>query len=186
MKKRSVILFFLSTILIFQSQAQLKWGYKLGFGLANVSYPLLPNGGRALNLFSYQIGIVNETMIGKSMTIQPAIIFCKKGSSAVNATYPTHYLDVPVNFIYKVNKNFQLGTGPVLSFLLINDTSKSYKKMEIGGCIIAGYILDEDSSLNLSYTFSLDRANELGTPAKNLLWSFSFVKFVDLSDLGRF
>ena len=186
MKKRLIILFLLSILLNFQNRAQTKWGYKLGFGLANVSYPALPNGGSAQNLFSYQIGIVNETSIGKDIAIQPAIIFCKKGSSAVNTTYPTHYLDVPINLIYKVNNDFQLGAGPVLSFLLINGSANSYKKFEVGANLMAGYKLGEESSLNLSYTFSLGSANETGTQAKNLLWSLSFVKFVDLSDLGRF
>ena len=186
MKKRLIILFLLSILLYFQGQAQTKWGYKLGLGLANISYPSLPNGGSGRNLFSYQIGIINETAIGKNMAIQPAIIFCKKGKSAVNATYPMHYLDVPINFIYKVSNDFQLGAGPVLSFLLINGSANSYKKFEVGANLMAGYKLGEESSLNLSYTFSLGSANETGIQAKNLLWSLSFVKFVDLSDLGRF
>lgn len=186
MKKCSIVLSILINFLCFPIQAQTKWGYKLGIGLANNSFPLSPNGGSSLNLFSYQVGIVNETNIGKNIAIQPAIIFCKKGHSAVNATYPTHYLDVPINFTYKINDSFQLGAGPVMSFLLANSSGSAYKKLELGANFMAGCKLGEESFLNLSYTFSLGRANETGAPIKNLLWSFSFVKFVDLSDLGRF
>ncbi|MEA5457743.1 hypothetical protein VB796_01760 [Arcicella sp. LKC2W] len=177
MKKHFIILFFLSVFLHFQSQAQLKWGYKVGLGLsyinsANVGYA----GGSTTSAFSYQGGIVAETPLkGENLVFQPALLYCKKG----DAVYTKTYLDIPLNVIFKTTSNFQFGAGPVISFLLADKVGTN-KSIDLGGNLLLGYNLTENSSLNFNYTFSLANAvkSDFYTN-KNAVFSVSLVQFLE-------
>jgi hypothetical protein len=182
MKKPYVILFFLSIVLHFQSQAQLKWGYRVGLGLANNSYQYLNNNPyTAKTLLSYHFGVVNETPINKKLAIQPSIYYIKKGH-AQTISYPLHYIDAPVLLTYKPSSTFQVGIGPVFSFLVGSYTS-NYNSFDFGATLSGVYYASDRTALSLNYTFSLGDINESTLDVRNRVINFSIIRFVDLSDL---
>jgi hypothetical protein len=173
MKKRFTILFFLSILFGFHSQAQLRLGYKVGIGLADIiNYS--NTTGTNTTMFSYQLGIVAETPLkGEDFVLQPALIYCKKGS----VNYPKAYLDLPLNFVFKTTSQFQFGIGPVISFLLYDKVGTN-KFIDFGGNVLLGYNLTEVSSLNFNYTVSL--GNVVRSPYytnKNVVYGVSLVQF---------
>jgi hypothetical protein len=175
MKKRFTILFFLSILLNLQSKAQFRWGYKAGIGLASVrSSTYSYSTYSTTNIFSYQVGLTAETPIkGEDIVLQPALLYCKKGT----ITSPKAYLDLPLNVIFKTTSQFQFGVGPVISFL-VYDKEGSNKFIDLGGNVLLGYNLTEVSSLNFNYTFGL--VNAVDRPYstdKNVVYSVSLVQF---------
>ena len=181
MKKRFTILFYLSILLTFQSQAQLKWGYKVGLGLsdisrANTSYGVSGGSSNSKSAFSYQGGIVAETPLkGENLVLQSVLLYCKKG----DAVYSKAYLDLPLNVIVKTTSNIQFGVGPVISFLL-SDKVGTNKFIDLGGNILLGYNLTENSSLNFNYTFSLFNAAKSDYYSdKNIVFGVSLVQFLE-------
>jgi hypothetical protein len=179
MKNHFIILFFLSVFLHFQSQAQLKWGYKVGLGFANNSF----NGSsaNANNLFSYHVGIINETPIDEKFAIQPSVYYIKKGYAETFVSFPAHYIDAPVLLTYKPSSTFQLGVGPVFSFLLSSSLIK-YKSFDLGANLSAAYYASDRTSLSLNYSFSLGNASDTPTNIKHKVINFSIIRFVDLSE----
>ncbi len=180
MKKHFTILFFLSIILHFQSQAQLKWGYRVGLGSAINSF----NGSitTSKSLLSYHLGIVNETPIAEKFAIQPSVLYIKKGYAGAFTSYPIHYIEAPVLLTYKPSTTFQLGIGPVFSFLLSSFSTRT-KNFDFGANISGAYYASERTALSLNYTFSLGSINESGSDMRNRVINFSIIRFVDLSGL---
>jgi Outer membrane protein beta-barrel domain len=180
MKKRFIILFFISILLHFQSLAQVKWGYKVGLGSAINSF----NGSTttAKSLLSYHLGIVNETSIDEKFAIQPSVFYIKKGYAEAFTSFPIHYIEAPVLLTYKPSPNYQLGIGPVFSFLLSSYFTRT-KNFDFGANISGAYYASERTALSLNYTFSLGNINESGSDVRNRVINFSIIRFVDLSDL---
>lgn len=179
MKKRFIILFFLSVLTCFQTQAQVKWGYRVGVGSAINSFN--GNTTTAKSLLSYHVGVVNETPIDEKFAIQPSVFYIKKGYAEAFTSFPIHYIEAPILLTYKTSTTFQLGVGPVFSFLLSSYSTRT-NKFDFGANISGAYYASDRTVLSLNYTFSLGNINESTLDVRNRVINFSIIRFVDLSE----
>ncbi len=135
----------------FKTQAQLKWGYKIGINNTgnisnrndNLSYS---------NRLGLQGGIFAEAGLGKNFYFQPAAQLDYVGYGLNVITYNKLGLSISPNLIYKLN-NFQIGLGPKFIAMLSSSPYplSSDEKTDIGFNVLLGYSLNEKMSLQLNY-----------------------------------
>lgn len=134
----------------FQTQAQLKWGYKIGI---NTTSNLATTNFNFSNRFGLQGGVFAEGELFKNVYLQPAAQLDYVGYGLDNASYTKLGLSLNSNLVYKIN-NFQIGFGP--KFIAFISSSPypltSDEKTGFGGNVMLGYSLNEKMSIQLSYS----------------------------------
>ncbi|MBL7805964.1 MAG: PorT family protein [Saprospiraceae bacterium] len=116
--------------------AQVDFGVKAGFNLANVSLSGLGEDDLDTKMLpTFQVGAVADINISENFAIQPGVLLSGKGfrveeeflGETFKSTISPMYLQVPVNFLYKGNM-FYVGAGPYVGFGLFGKS-----KFEGGG-----------------------------------------------------
>ena len=122
---RSFVAILLAIVLTASVQAEFTLGFRGGFNLTNMSEKV--NGVSVPVDFNFklglQLGLVGEYTFRDVFAIQPSILFATQGTQ-VNfnptiAIININYLQVPLNFLYKVNfgsVSLLLQAGPYLGF----------------------------------------------------------------------
>lgn len=112
MKKLS-LLFALLISMNIASQAQMSFGAKVGFNMANISGDIEDNAMKP----GFQIGGVMNYEVSDALAVQPSLILSNKGvkidGEFTTATANLNYLEIPINAVYKIS-NFQIYAGPYL------------------------------------------------------------------------
>jgi hypothetical protein len=150
MQKRLASLFLLLILSSFQTQAQLKWGYKIGISTTG---NLSTTNFNFSNRFGLQGGIFTEGELFKNVYLQPTAQLDYVGYGLDNASYTKLGLSLNPNLVYKIN-NFQVGIGPKFIAFLSSTPYPltSDEKTGFGGNVMLGYSLNEKLSIQLSYS----------------------------------
>lgn len=98
--------------------AQVSYGIKAGFNLANVAAKPDPDPTTQMQP-TFQVGMIFDIPAGKHTTVQPGLMLVGKGfryrfnffGESITATSNPMYLQVPINILYQ-NSQVYLGGGP--------------------------------------------------------------------------
>lgn len=153
---------------------QTTFGLRAGVNFQNINGK--DQGGNELNFSittGYHAGVNAEIPIGSGFHLQPGVLYSLKGAGipmngGENQKVKLHYLEVPVNFVYKPilgTGNLVLGFGPYAAFGIggnvngreIDFTEKftsssapQYKRFDAGGNLFAGYEFANNFSFQLN------------------------------------
>jgi hypothetical protein len=116
--------------------SQVKIGPALGINFANSSVKFDGEKINTTGVTLFHWGAIAEISIAENFAFQPGLLYSSKGFKmkevapelqGVSVTRKVNYLDIPLNFMYKVNmgqkSNFIVLAGPYLSYGL-SGTSK--------------------------------------------------------------
>ncbi len=125
---KTLIVLFTTTIIALAGYSQEGAVYlKGGVNLANISTSSDGRINNANGLVSFHVGFMGDAPLGKFFAVQPGILFTGKGSKTqtgqpgdsyyYKATSNPLYVEVPVNFVFKVplakdGSSFFVGAGP--------------------------------------------------------------------------
>lgn len=157
-------------------QSKIRFGAKTGgsFSFMNDTYRHKSSNNigddyENKGLFAYHGGLFANFPLTKNVTLQPELLFTKKGEAQRNLVTEVdyrminNYLALPVMVQYHFTPNFYAEAGPEFSFLVsslgtakkinFKDTSTSYyQKFDIGLGIGAGYFIKPNVSTNFRFT----------------------------------
>ena len=182
MKKGLLIFAFLT----FAVAAHAQFGVRAGIGSSNFS-----NGDsqRALtSITRFHLGAYYGLKLTEKVTIEPGAFYSGKGYKTIplgtteNIRESLSYLDIPVLARYAVSSEFNVFAGPQAGFLLTrtrtdkdgkNTNSEPIGGYEIGAVFGAGYQLNSDLNLQLSYDFGLSPFNYYDVKVNNTVFKLS-------------
>lgn len=198
MKKVSLILsLILFTVLT--SQAQVRFGAKIGANIANMS---ISQGGLNVtpsSIFGFHIGGLLEYDVNDKVAIQPNLLYSQKGYSStisgISAGLKLNYLELPINVLYRANEKLFLGGGPSFAYALsgkekitMNGTSieadaefgnnDGYNRFDAGLNLIVGYEVAPSYVISANYTFGLTSTfYDTSFSGQNTVLGLSLTKF---------
>lgn len=122
--KYLIIVSIISTSLLMQTElkAQQKVGIKGGLNLSN-----LTGDTNDKNLLAgFHVGGWLEAPVTEALSIQPELLFSQKGLKQdynwdelnVETRLRLNYLEIPVNLVYHLSKDFSFEGGPYIGYLL--------------------------------------------------------------------
>ncbi len=147
----------------FTNAQQTRFGVKGGLNLSNWA------GGDVedtKSLVGFHVGGFAEIKIIEKLAIQPELLFSTQGTKIDGGSFfgdfdvKTNYLNIPVLAKYYIVEKFSVEAGPQLGVLLSakvdgEDVKDSFKTVDFGFNLGAGYHFTENVSLNLRYTIGL-------------------------------
>lgn len=146
----------------FVNAQQTRFGVKGGLNLSNWT------GGDVedtKSLVGFHVGGFAEIKIIEKLAIQPEILFSTQGTKieggfAGDFDVKTNYLNIPVLAKYYIVEKFSVEAGPQLGVLLSakldgEDVKDSFKSVDLGFNLGAGYNFTDNLSINLRYTIGL-------------------------------
>ena len=124
--KKIFVLSGIAIIISMATQAQIRVGIKAGANISNQSR----NDFKGTKLISseafkgFHAGVVADIPLTSNLYVQPQLQYTRKGAKytaalGTDARLTMHYVEMPVNILYKVNVPFGkvfAGAGPVLSY----------------------------------------------------------------------
>jgi len=204
--KKTILLaaLFVATITAF-AQTTTTFGIKAGVNFSKLTYS---GGGFSVSsqsLTGFHIGGVVDVGINDNFSFQPGLLFSTKGGKSESdgdaGKTTLNYLEVPINFIYKVpagdGKVF-FGAGPYIGYGLsgkdtetidgtktssdvnFGSTEDDVKNPDFGVNFLAGYELKQGLTINVGYGLGLANLANGGTDVgkiKNQLFSVSLGYF---------
>jgi hypothetical protein len=164
MKKAILLFVFASSLIV--SQAQVKFGGKLGLNLASFS------GDDADNLKSklgFNIGAFAQIPIAETFAFKPELVFSTQGAKSDDdnddSKLNVNYLNLPLLGKYTTSSGFFAETGPQIGFLLSAkakssdvdvDVKDQFKGTDFAWAFGIGYEMPESGfGLNLRYNLGL-------------------------------
>ena len=179
------------------ASAQMRFGIKGGLNLANESISSSALGGLSLSpsmRIGFHAGLVMDSPITESISIQPNLLFSQKGfklsanGNDISTTF--NYIELPINFLYHASESFSVGAGPYLGYALSGTVSSGSqntnvtfgsgeaRRLDYGLNLTAGY--EVSPGLVISANYSLGLANisdDSSETIKNNVIGFSLTKF---------
>lgn len=175
----------------FSNAQETKFGVKGGLNLTNWA------GGDVegtSSLVGFHVGGFAEIKIIDKLAIQPELLFSTQGTqvdgNALTGDWDikTNYINIPVLAKYYIVDKFSVEAGPQLGFLVSakvdgEDVKDSFKTVDFGFNLGAGYHFTENISVNLRYTIGLspladdadiDNEGDYYDSAKNSVLALSF------------
>jgi hypothetical protein len=167
MKKIALLLFALA-LTTSALVAQVRFGIQAGPAFSSMT---MKSDGLKLsyNKTGFTAGVLAELPISESgFVFRPALNFVQKGGELGEASINLNYLELPLDFVYKLPAgpgNLFVGVGPSFAFG-ISGKSKSdgdsediefgngddeIKPLDLGGNFLAGYELSNGLFLSLNY-----------------------------------
>jgi hypothetical protein len=180
---KKMLLLIIATGSMVYASAQIQFGVKAGYNLANVmqSGPDPENGLKSKS--SFNAGVLASVPLFNSFFLQPEIVYSGQGTgisdNGFTGTLNYNYLNVPVLFKYQAPSGIFAETGPQVGFLLSSnlkadgetvDTKDQTQSVDFSWALGLGYKLSEmglgfDARYNLGLTNTLK--NGQGESVKN-------------------
>ena len=209
MKKMILTTIALVSLVMF-SNAQFKVGIKAGGNISKQRINV--SEGNSLysndNYKNYHAGVITEFNLAKNLYLQPQLLYTRKGSTllsstgAADAKLRIHYLEMPVNVVYKVPVSFGYlfgGAGGTISYGIsgkqtqaghsasIFDGNQSWRREDISLSFTAGVELNNGMFVSInSQKGMLDVNKAPGVSVKNSSVSLSLGYMIDWKKLkGR-
>jgi hypothetical protein len=196
--------------LVMISNAQFRVGIKAG---GNISKQRV-NVGAGNSLYSndnyknYHAGVITEFKLSERFYLQPQLLYTRKGSTLLSSTGASdaklriHYLEMPVNLVYKVPVSFGYlfgGAGGAISYGIsgkqtqaghstsVFDKNQSWRREDISLSFTAGVELNNGMFVSInSQKGMLDVNKAPGVSVKNSSVSVSLGYMIDWKKLkGR-
>lgn len=147
----------------FTNAQSTRFGVKGGLNLSNIV------GGDVdgtKSLVGFHVGGFAEIKIADKFAIQPELLYSAQGFTAEERLFENefdvklNYLNIPVLAKYYIVPKFSVEAGPQLGVLLSaksdgNDVKDSFKSVDFGFNVGAGFHFTEDLSINLRYTIGI-------------------------------
>jgi len=173
------------------SVAQVQFGIKAGYNLANFTYFGAPVAESFSFKSGFNAGIVVSVPLSASFYLQPEIVYSGQGSDyafnpnpqmTAHLKYNYNYLNLPFLFKYQHEKGFFVETGPQLGLLLSADANTNYvdektysETIDLSWAFGLGYKIPKlnlgfDARYNLGLT-SINTDNSAGS-IKNEVFQF--------------
>jgi hypothetical protein len=119
--KRAILVVLASASVVVAS-AQIKFGVKAGYNLANLTVSGAPSGVSVSSKSDFTAGILASIPLFSSCSLQPEVLYSGQGASASESGSTLKlnygYLNVPVLFKYQHASGLFAETGPQVGFLL--------------------------------------------------------------------
>lgn len=108
--------------------AQVRYGFRAGFNLANVAAKPDPDPNTKMQP-TFQAGMIFDIPAGKHVTVQPGLMLVGKGfrytfdffGESITATSNPMYLQIPISLMYQ-NSQVYLGAGPYVGLGVFGKT----------------------------------------------------------------
>ncbi len=116
--KKSILLL-IAAISFSLTQAQVNFGAKAGFNLANLSGS--DASGNSIRV-SFHVGALAQFSVTDAFSVQPEVYYSDQGAkfnqNSETGAYKLGYINVPVLLKYTTSSGFFVQTGPQIGFLL--------------------------------------------------------------------
>jgi hypothetical protein len=191
------------------SNAQFRVGVKAGGNISKQRVNV--SSGNSVfsndNYKSYHAGLITEVKLANRFYVQPQLLYTRKGSTllsstgAADAKLRIHYLEMPVNLVYKVPVSFGYlfgGAGAAFSYGIsgkqtqashsssIFDRNQSWRREDVSLSFTAGVEMDNGLFVSInSQKGLLDVNNAPGISVKNSAVSVSLGYMIDWKQLKR-
>ena len=164
----------------FANAQDIKYGVKGGLNSFTVT-----SATGAKSKIAFQLGGFAEFKVSEKFTVQPELMYTAQGAKDAYASLNLNYINIPVIAKYFVTEDISIQAGPQIGFLMSAkydgvDVKDSFKSMDYGLNIGAGYNLNENMTLDLRYYIGLAQIQkELATGESashnaGLLFSFGY------------
>ncbi|OQP63452.1 hypothetical protein A3860_24220 [Niastella vici] len=178
MKSKVLLLALATTALSLTSKAQVSFGVRAGINFTNLNGEDASGHNYDLKLKTgFNLGVNAEIPVVPDFYLQPGLLFSKKGArqelSGDDLKYKLSYLEIPINLLYKPALGpgkLLLGFGPYIGIgvggklkqgsnsvdvkfsndVNASDYYRSFKRMDFGGNLLAGYELSSKISVQLN------------------------------------
>jgi hypothetical protein len=159
--KKGLLLFVCAIAIATVSQAQVRFGFKAGANLANVTGDL---DGTKMK-FSFNAGAIAKISISEAFSVQPELVYSSQGAKADegDGALKLSYLNLPIMAQYNTG-GFILETGPQFGLLLSakmddgddeTDIKDALKSLDISWGIGAGYQMESGFGVNARFNLGL-------------------------------
>ena len=182
-KARMMLMILLAS---YAASAQTKIGLTAGATFANVMVKSEGISGSPKEKTGFTAGLMVNAPLSSNFCFQPALNFVQKGYIVKDQTGTEkamiNYLEVPLNFIYTVNKEagFFIGAGPSFSYgisgtdkftfsgngmpptsdkINFGKGAEEVKPFDMGANILAGYLFRGGFLISGNYNFGLSKIN---------------------------
>ena len=179
---KKVFVLIAAAIVSMSAMAQVQFGAKVGVDATNF-WGKDVNHGMQLN---YQAGLVMEYKFSPTFAIAPEAVFAAQGgkyklaeigSTDIDYTFTTNYINVPVMFKFYVDPAFSIDLGPQAGFNVYSkqkvgdlkpvDIKDATKSVDFGVGLGGTYNLTDKAFVQARYTMGLTNAFEGDLDCKN-------------------
>jgi hypothetical protein len=163
--KKGLLLFVCAISLATLTQAQVRFGFKAGVNLANVTGDI---DGNSMKI-GFNAGAVAKISVSESFSVQPELVFSSQGTKYdfedTEVKMNLNYLNLPIMAQYNTS-GFVLEAGPQIGFLMSakakagdmsGDIKDGLKSIDFGLAFGAGY--QTQSGFGVNARFNLGLAN---------------------------
>lgn len=169
---KKFLLFFVLAFIIFNTNAQVKFGVTGGVNLANVSTDFVdaedaPDGSIKIGP---RIGVTADYDVTDIFTLRSGLLYSSKGyrvneeisffgiTSSVESTFAVNYLEIPITGVYKAG-DFEIMAGPYVAFGI---GGKFESEVTVAG-------VTESEEFDIDFTNEVDASTEENAfPVKGL------------------
>jgi Outer membrane protein beta-barrel domain len=184
--KRMLLVLIAAGSFMFAS-AQIQYGVKAGYNLANLTFSPSQSGVSSLSNFSG--GVFASVPLFSTCTLQPEILYSGQGASFSDSLVGSGkvnygYLNVPVLFKYQHESGLFAETGPQVGFLLsakesaggqTADLKSNSQSVDFSWAFGIGYKLPMGFGIDARYNLGLTNINKNsqgGGTVKNSVFQF--------------
>ena len=93
-------------------------GIKGGVNFANVHGSDKDNLGEVSGHTNFHAGVFSQFSFGEFFSIQPEVLFSRKGYKRNDSTFRFNYFDVPVLAVFNITDNFSVHLGPQVGIMI--------------------------------------------------------------------
>jgi hypothetical protein len=165
--KKAILVMLISASFMFAG-AQVQFGVKAGYNLANLSVSGAPSGVSVSSRSDFSAGLLASVPLFNSCSLQPEVLYSGQGASATEsgttATLNYGYLNVPILFKYQHVSGLFAETGPQVGFLLSakekvdgqsTDTKSSTQSTDFSWAFGIGFKLPMGLGIDARYNLGL-------------------------------
>ncbi|WP_161889900.1 porin family protein [Pontibacter russatus] len=93
-------------------------GFKAGVNFANLHGSDKDLLGAVSGHTDFHAGIFAQIAVGEVFSVQPELLYSRKGYARNDSTFRLHYFDVPVLAVCRISDNFSVHLGPQVGFMI--------------------------------------------------------------------
>lgn len=93
-------------------------GFKAGVNFANLHGSDKDLLGAISGHTNFHAGIFAQIALGEFFSVQPELLYSRKGYERNDSTFRLNYFDVPVLAVFSISDNFSVHLGPQVGFMI--------------------------------------------------------------------
>ena len=189
------ILWVIAAISFLAPRAQVNFGVKTGFNLANATGSGAAGSSTRAN---FHAGVLAQIFITDALSIQPEVLYSGQGArvdfadgsgGTISGTHKLDYINLPILLKYTASSGFLVETGPQIGFLIsanasvsgINEDEKdNFKSTDFSWVFGIGYMslinVGLDARYNLGLT-NIENPGSTGTVKNSVIQIGVFYRF---------